>query len=115
MDAMPDLVDAARRARAAETMRAVDPARVEQQLREFMSDAAWSDWETAFTDFLQAHGREGLLGGVADEGLAFVFCPAAGAGFWVVSRPGLRGKGLLQPSGVAALTQIAREKGLFAG
>ncbi len=99
---------------ALQTMRVADPDRAEEMIREAfnVSGSGWTGWDEQFLAFIEDHRRKGLIYGTIGDGWHFLFCPADTKGIWICLREGMTGKGLLRDDSVAALTEIAVEKGL---
>jgi hypothetical protein len=69
-------------------------------------------WHAVYTEFLAEHADSPAVHGTVPDGVEFVFFPREGKGLWFRSAGGVKGIGPIQPRGVAALTEIAAEKGL---
>jgi hypothetical protein len=104
-----------RRQAAMETMVAADPARAEADFKEYFESgsSAWTGWDQHFVDFIEKNRRNGLFYGDIGAGWHFLFSPSAGDGFWICTQEDVKGKGFLAPEAIAALTEVAVEKGLF--
>ena len=103
-----------RRELAEQTMHVVDAATLEERFKQAFGSgsSAWTDWDERFVRIIENAPSGGLLAGDVGDDWHFVFSPAHSEGFWVLLCPQTRGKGLLQPSAIAALTEIARAKRL---
>jgi hypothetical protein len=102
-----------RRQAAHSTMHRIEPSRAEEELRTFCGESGWSGWEENLLAQLCAPDNAPILAGNGDPGHRFIFSPRARAGFWTLARGNLRGKGQLLSTGITALNEIAREKGLL--
>ncbi|MES2439007.1 MAG: hypothetical protein V4584_08065 [Verrucomicrobiota bacterium] len=100
---------------AMQTMRAADPDRAEDLLREYFGagSSAWTGWDEQFITFIEAHRTTGLIYGTIGDGWHFLISHQDKSGFWVCAREGLKGKGFLRPESVTALTEVAVEKKLI--
>lgn len=100
---------------AMQTMRLADPDRAEELLKEYFGagSSTWTGWDQHFIDYIEEHRKTGLIYGTIGDGWHFLISVADQTGFWVCAREGMRGKGFLQPKGVAALTDVAVEKKLI--
>jgi hypothetical protein len=101
---------------ALNTMRSADPDRAEELIKDYFGAGAstWTGWDEQFITFIEENRKNRLLYGTIGDGWHFLFCATAEQGFWVCAREGMKGKGFLRPQSVAALSQLAREKGLLA-
>lgn len=110
-----DLTLEHQRQAALDTMRAADPEKAETQFKDYFGagSSAWTDWDEHFVTFIEDNRRKGLIYGSIGDGWHFLFTPSVGEGFWIYARESMKGKGFLRPASVAALTDLAVEKGLF--
>ncbi len=99
---------------AMQTMRAADPDRAEELLKEYFGagGSTWTGWDQHFIDYIEEHRKTGLIYGSIGDGWHFLIAHQDQSGFWVCAREGLKGKGFLRPKSVAALTEVAIEKKL---
>ena len=110
-----DLAHEHQRQAALQTMRPADPDNVEILLKELFGGGTsqWTGWDEQFVAFVERHRTGALFYGSIGDGWHFVFAAGSGEGFWIRASKTMTGKGLLRPESVAALTEVAIEKGLF--
>lgn len=107
-------LQAARRQAVLESLAVVEPDEAQARFRRLLEagSGSFNEWDERFARFIAEHRGHTLLGGTAGDDIDFVFCPEARAGFWVVHRATLRGKGFFMESDVERLMGLAREKAL---
>lgn len=100
---------------ALETMKPADPDEAETFLKEHFGagSSTWTDWDQRFIDLVEDNRKSTLLYGTIGNGWHFLFCPVTAAGFWVCLHESMIGKGFLRKESVAALTEVACQKGLI--
>jgi len=109
-----ELLQRARRQAILESLAVVEPDAAQARFRRLLEAGSGSlnEWDERFARFIAEHRGQTLLGGTAGDDIHFIFSPEARAGFWVVNRATLRGKGFFMESDVARLMSLAREKAL---
>jgi len=110
-----ELLQGARRQAVLESMIAADATEALADFRRHLESGTGSlnEWDDRFLAFIRSHGDGLLLRGSAEGAIHFIFSPQARAGFWVVTRANLRGKGFFSESDIERLTALALEKGLL--
>lgn len=100
---------------ALQTMQVADPDHAEELFKEYFGagSSTWTAWDEQFVTFIEAYKKPGLIYGTIGNGWHFLFCASAGKGFWVCAHEAMRGKGFLRPNSVAALKDLALQKGLI--
>jgi hypothetical protein len=111
-----DLILEHQRLAALQTMRPANPDNVETIIRELFDagTSKWTGWDEKFITFVETNRSTVLLYGSIGHGWHFLFAPAAGQGFWICASRTMTGKGFLREESIAALTEVAVEKHLFA-
>jgi hypothetical protein len=69
-------------------------------------------WQAVYVEFLAGHRDSPAVHGTVPDGVEFVFFPREGKGLWFRRAGAVTGMGPIQPRGIAALQEIAAEKGL---
>ena len=97
------------------TMCVADPDRSEAILKDYFGagTSTWGHWDEQFVTFVEAHRKPGLFYGSIGNGWHFLFCAEDKTGIWVFSDEDMKGKGFLRPQSIAALTEVAYQKGLL--
>jgi hypothetical protein len=116
MDA-DELLRETRRQAVLESLAPEDAGKALERYRGLLESGVGSlnEWDERFLTFIREHSDGILLGGTAGEDIHFIFSPPARAGFWVVARPELRGKGFFLQSDIERLIALAQEKRLLPG
>lgn len=112
-----ELLRETRRQAVLESLAIEDPTKALERFRGFLESGVGSlnEWDERFLAFIREHSNDTLLGGTAGEDIHFIFSPTARAGFWLVARAKLRGKGFFLASDIERLIALAREKHLVPG
>lgn len=112
-----ELLRETRRQAVLESLAVEDPAKALERFRGLLESGVGSlnEWDERFLAFIREYGNGLLLGGTAGEDIHFIFSPSARAGFWLVARRELRGKGFFLASDIERLVALAQEKGLMPG
>lgn len=103
---MDNLTDA-RVAALRKSLKPVEPKDL-KALGEQMFPFADQPWREAFFTFLRENETETVLHGTTHDGVHILFCPSREKGMWFI--PG-KGKGPLQPKGIAILKGIVGSGG----
>lgn len=109
-----DIIRENRRQAVLDSLAVADPEKAQAEFRQYLESSGGSlnEWDERFLAFIREHSTGTLLGGTAGDGVHFLFSPQARAGFWVITRPEMRGKGLFLESDIERLVALAQEKGL---
>jgi hypothetical protein len=100
-----------RRESAAATMRPVTLETVREQITGLFSNPD-HPWLTVVNEFLTSHKNTTAVHGSTTDGVEFIFFPNERKGFWFKISEGVKGGGPIMERGLAALSEIAKEKGL---
>lgn len=110
-----ELIRESRRQAILDSMAPASPDETLARFRHYLETGTGSlnEWDERFLGFIREHATDTLLAGTAGGDIHFVFSPQARAGFWVVARSELRGKGFFSEFDIDRLVALAQEKHLL--
>jgi hypothetical protein len=100
-----------RHASAAATIRPMTLEAVREQITKLFPNPD-HPWQAVVDEFLTSHKNTTAVHGSTTDGVEFIFFPHERKGLWFKVAGGVQGAGPILERGLAALSEIAKEKGL---